>query len=193
MGMTGGFAAQGVMSAGNSYAQGISQKAQSDYTAAQYGINAKLSGENAKLTTEDGNIQAGQMAAETKMQIGKQRTAAAATGADVSSGSAMTLQADTAWQGAQNQVMIKNNAWRTAWGYGVQANSDNAQASLSTLAGQNQLNNSYLTGGLNAFGYGTQAYGAYRKNNGKTTTTDGDNSLTTNVSGYDTPSFGNFS
>lgn len=193
MGVSGGFVAQGVMSASNAYAQGISQKAQSDYTAAQYDINAKLAGEQGKIAKSDADVNAGQMAEATKMQIGKQRTAAAATGADVSGGSALTLQADTSWQGAQNQIMIKNNAFRTAWGYGVQASSDENQASLSRLTGQNQLNNSYLTGGMNAFGYGTQAYGAYRKYNGKTTKTIGDNDLTTNVSGYDTPSFGNFS
>lgn len=171
MGTTGGFGAMSIMSLGNAYAQGISQKAQSDYTAAQYGINAKLAGEQAKIATEDGDLQAGQMALQTKVNVAKQRVASAATGADANSGSALNLQSDTNWQGQQNQIMIKNNAWRQAWGLGVQASSDTNQASLSTLAGKNQLNNSYLTGGMNAFGYGVQGYGAWLKNNGSAPST----------------------
>lgn len=165
MGVSGGFAAMGIMSASSAYSQGVSNKAQSDYTASQYAINAKIAGAQGKQALAVGDIQAGQMAEQTKMNAAKQRVDEAATGADVNSGSALELQSDTNWQGAENEITIKNNAWRQAWGYGVEASSDSSQASLSELSGQNQYNNSLLTGGMNAVNYGTQAGAAYNKYN----------------------------
>lgn len=163
MGMTGGFAAMGVMSAGNSIIQGQSQKAQDQFTAAQYGINKEISAEQGREATAAGDIEAGQMAEQGKQEIAKQRVAAAASGADVNSGSALELQTDTAWQANQNQITIKNNAFRQAWGYGVQSIDSGMESDLYNLAGSNAQNNSYLTGGMQALGYGMQAASAYGK------------------------------
>lgn len=167
MGVSGGFAAMGVMSAGNSIAQGKSQKAQDDFTASQYDSNARLATEQGAEAKAAGDINAGQAAEEGRQQVAKQRVAAAATGADVNSGSALSLQADTNWQAKQNQITIKNNAWRTAWGYNTQAIDYGTQAQFSRMAGNNAMNNSYLTGGMQAIGYGVQAGSAYNKYNGK--------------------------
>lgn len=166
MGVSGGMAAMGIMSVGNSYAQGQSAKAQADFTAAQYGINKQIAGEQAKDAIAAGDIDASRANLAGKQEIAQQRVAAAATGANVNSGSAMELQADTAWQSRENAVTLKNNAWRSAWGYKIQAIDYGTQAQMAELAGSNSMNNSLLTGGMNAVGYGVQAGTAYRKYNG---------------------------
>ena len=53
--------------------------------------------------------------------IGAQRTSMAAQGVDVNTGSAKDIQQDTAGQGALDSMMIRNNAFREAMGYRVQA------------------------------------------------------------------------
>lgn len=176
MGVSGGFAAMGVMSAGNAYAQGQSAKTQVDFAASQYRVNQTIATEEGSIAKSEGDIQASHMAREGNAEVAKQRVAAAATGANVNAGSALELQSDTKWQSTQNQITIKNNAWRQAWGYQVQANDYGTQAQMSGLAGSNAMTQSLLTGGMNAIGYGTQAYGAYRKYNGgrgPTVPTDG--------------------
>lgn len=165
MGVSGGFAAMGVMSAGSAYAQGTSQKAQADFTAAQYGINQKIAGEQGIEAKAQGDIQAGQAEEQGRQQVAQQRVDQAATGADVNSGSALDLQSDTTWQAKQNQVTIRNNAWRQAWGYNVQAIDYGMQGEMSKMAGQNAMNNTFLTGGMQAVGYGVQAGSSYYKYN----------------------------
>jgi hypothetical protein len=166
MGMTGAMAAMAGLSVVNGINQSNAQKNQAEFTAQQYESNQKFTQIAADSAISQGDIQAGQQAEKTKQEIGQQRVAAGATGADVNSGSAMTLQADTAWQGAQNEVTIKNNAWRTAFGYNVQGFNDKNQATLSRLGGTNAANNTLLTGGMNAVNYGSKAYSSYGNNNG---------------------------
>lgn len=159
----------GVMSVGNSVASGISQKAQDSYTASQLDINSKFALAQGASVKAQGDIEAGQEAEEGKQEAAKQRVAGAATGADVNSGSALELQSDTAWQSAQNQLMIKNNAMRQAMGYQVQANDMSEQAGMYRSAGNNAMMSSLLTGGMQALSYGVQADSAYRKYGGGAT------------------------
>lgn len=165
MGVSGGFAAMGVMSAGSAYSQGTAAKAQADFTQSQYKINQQIATEQGAEAKSQGDIQAGNMAREGASEVAKQRVDAAASGADVNSGSALELQSDTNWQSNQNQITIKNNAWRTAWGYKTQALDYGMQGDMAELAGQNTMNNTFLTGGMNAIGSGVQAGTAYRKYN----------------------------
>lgn len=166
MGVSGGFAAMGLMSMGSAYAQGQNAKTQADFTASQYSINKQIAEEQGKEALSAGDIDASKANLQGKQEIAKQRVASAATGADVNSGSALELQSDTGWQARSNAVTLKNNAWRQAWGYKVQAIDYGMQGELAELAGKNQATNSLLTGGMNAISYGVQAGSSYRKYNG---------------------------
>jgi hypothetical protein len=53
--------------------------------------------------------------------IGSQRSAFAAQGVVVSEGSAVDVQADTAYLGELDSLTVRNNAAREAWGYRVEA------------------------------------------------------------------------
>lgn len=166
MGVAGGFGAMGIMSMGNAYAQGLSQKTQAQFTSTQYAINKEVAGEQANEERSKGDIEAGQMELQGRQEAAKQRVAEAATGADVNSGSALELQSDTAWQSMQNQITIKNNAWRQAWGYDMQASDYGLESEFYGMAGSNAMTNTLLTGGLQAVGYGVQAGSAYYKYKG---------------------------
>lgn len=67
--------------------------------------------------------------------IGTQRTGFAAGNIDVSSGSAVDVQADTAFRGELDALQIKNNAAREAWGYSTQAADLRARATIARKTG----------------------------------------------------------
>lgn len=186
MGVTGGIAAMGMMSIGSAYSQSKAQQSQADFTAAQYAENQKIAGVESDDAVMRGDLKASQADKQMKAQVGAQRVAAAAGGVEVTSGSALELQSDTEAQGQLNMLTIKNNAWREAWGYKMQAASDGAMGNFAALAGKNQSNNTLLTGGMNAASYGIKGYGYYSANN--SATPGGDTPYTD--ANYTMPSFG---
>lgn len=163
MGMTGGFLAMGATSMMSAQSQAQAQRDQANFSAQQYAENAKLASVQSENTIAQGNRAAAIRGQQTKQQIGQERATAAANGGDVGFGSLADIQADTAGLGAMDQLTIKNNAWLTAWGYRVQASNNQASSAFATLSGNSQYNNTLLTGGMNAMGYGLQAYGSYKK------------------------------
>lgn len=166
MGLTAAVGGMAVMSLANSSVQAGNEAAQQKYTNAIYGVNEKLAAENKRQVLAAGDVEAGQAALAGKQEIAQQRVHQAATGADVSSGSAANLQGDTLWQSEQNQTTIKNNAWRRAWGYDVEGEKYGLEASMSQLASANKQQNTLLTGGMQAVDYGMRAYSSYQKYNG---------------------------
>jgi hypothetical protein len=59
--------------------------------------------------------------------IGAQRTSYAAQGVEVNSGTALDVQADTAYQGELDALQIRVNAAREAWGFRVEAENTRMQ------------------------------------------------------------------
>lgn len=107
--------------------------------------------------------------------IGAQRASLAAQGLDIESGSAADIQAETAALGAEDMISadeaakldaltIKNNAWREAWGFKVQAFDYSTRGQLALSTSQNQARNTLVTGGLQTLNYGLQSYDTYSKN-----------------------------
>lgn len=166
MGVTGGFAVMAGMSMVNAQSQASSAKSQAEFSAAQFSANKKFADISAGDAITRGEKNAQLERQKTRQQIGAQRAAAGASGVDVNYGSAADVQADTAGQGAMNELTIRNNAWREAWGYKTQAISAGASAGMAELGGDNQARNTLITGGVNALSYGTKAYGNYDANNG---------------------------
>lgn len=107
----------GVMQAQNSKQQG-------DYSSDMLQKNAAFKNKAADETEIAGNTSADWQRVKTKQAIGTQRTALAANGVDVNSGSASQLQDDTAMLGELDALTIQNNAAREAYGYRVQATQD---------------------------------------------------------------------
>jgi hypothetical protein len=142
--------AQGLNSISSGISQSASARAQGDFQKQQYDTNARLADLNASDAIARGEVDAGKHEAQTRGLAGSQRAALAAQGIDVDSGSAADVQKDTATLGALDATTIKNNAWREAWGYKVQAANSTAQGAMAKSAGDFSATSSLLTGGMNA-------------------------------------------
>lgn len=114
--------------------QVASQQQQAKAITSQSDFDAKL----AKLNADDAIARWAAAASRHQMQvrglIGSQRAALAAQGLDVSSGTALDLQDESAYFGELDAQTIRNNAAREA--YGIQTNSI-----FSQLAARNTARN----------------------------------------------------
>lgn len=153
MGLVGGLfaastAVNAVGSATSAYQQSQAIKAQGKYQSNQLRFNAEVADLQATDAINRGNADAATKKRQTKQVIGSQRAALAAQGIEVNEDTASLIQQDTAGLGAEDVQTIKNNAWREAWGYRVQAVDYNAQAGFASVASRFNANQTLLTGGL---------------------------------------------
>ena len=137
-------------SIGTAFAQSGAQKAASIYQESVYRSNERMAEVQAADAISRGEKEAKKTLQNTRVLVGAQRAAMAAQGLDLESGSALDIQQETAGIGAMDALDIKNNAWREAWGYKVQANQYGQQAAFTKITGKNQSRTTLLTGGLSA-------------------------------------------
>jgi len=78
---------------------------------------------------------------QIKGVIGSERVNFAAQGVEVSDGSALEVQEDTARQGELDAIQIRVNAAREAWGYSVSAQGEREQAASTRKLGTLQAAN----------------------------------------------------
>lgn len=135
----------GVMGAQNAKQQGA-------FNASMLTGNAAFKEQAAQDAIAAGNTSADWQRVRTGQAIGTQRSAQAANGIDVNSGSASQLQDDTAMLGELDALTIQNNAAREAYGYRVQANQDRLNAAQAKVNAGNQATGSILGGLGSAFG-----------------------------------------
>lgn len=148
MGATGALSA---LQLGSSFSQSLSIKAQGDYESSVLNLNARFSELQAEDALRRGKRDATQFKREAKKLMGSQRVSLAAQGIDIESGSALDVQLDTAEQVEEDIISIKNNAWKEAWGYRVQAMDYRNQGQLAKLSAQNSARNTILSGGIQAY------------------------------------------
>lgn len=147
--------------------QATAAERQGAYEQGVYNVDAQLADQQAADAIARGKEAETRQRQATRGLIGAQRATLAAQGIDVSTGSALDVQADTAALGELDALTIRNNAAREAFGYRVQAMDYRNQGAMAALAGKNQAaalrNQSYstlLTGAANT-------YGIYREFSGK--------------------------
>lgn len=154
------------LSAVNSFSQSKAQKSQGDFQAQQLDANARIADISADDAIKRGESDAKAHRRRVRLQIGEQRAAMAAQGLDLESGSALDIQKDTAGFGAEDELTIKNNAFREAWGYKVKAEDLRSSATFTRLGAKQQSRQTLVTGGLNALQ--DLSYGYYLKSKGGT-------------------------
>lgn len=129
MGMT-----AGILTAVSTVGQVASQRQQARAVTSQSDFDARL----AKLNAEDAIARGQQAESRHRLQVrgmvGSQRAALAAQGLDISSGTALDIQSETAYMGELDAQTIRNNAAREA--YGIKTNS-----MLSQMAARNTARN----------------------------------------------------
>jgi hypothetical protein len=155
MGAAAAFAGAGLgMSVIQSMQQAEAMKQKAEFDSKQYEINAKLADVQGEEATRRGEEAAKAKGIQTKQMLGSQRAGLAAQGLNIDSGSAGQLQEQTAEAGNLDTVTIRNNAWRESWGFKMQAANQRGQSVMNNIATENQVRNTYLTGGINAASYG---------------------------------------
>lgn len=117
--------------------QAGASEAQGNFEAAQNTRNATLAATEATSATQEGELEAHQAKVAGRVGIGQNRASYGAQGVDISTGSAVDVQANTARMSALDVQMIQNNAARKAWGYNVESQSYAEQATLAKLRGDN--------------------------------------------------------
>ncbi len=147
MGVT---AALMAVQAGSSYQQASAYESEGNYQKSIANINARFSKLNAQDAIKRGGKEAEQLKKQAKQLIGTQRVNLAAQGIDVESGSALDVQTDTAELAEIDAMTIRNNAWKEAWGYRVQAMNETFSGKYAQLSAQNKSRNTLLAGGLQA-------------------------------------------
>jgi hypothetical protein len=128
-----------------------------------YAQNARLAVIHSDESLSRGDKEAGAIRRRSKQVRGAQRAALAAQGIDIDSGSAADIQDETQQMTDMDVMTVKNNAWREAFGYRIQATNDSLSANMSQSAASNAARNTLLTGGMQALDLGARAYGIYKK------------------------------
>lgn len=142
------------MSAGSQVSAGNYNKQIADY-------NAKIAEYQAQDAITRGELAVDRQRKGVKQLIGSQRASLAAQGVDVNEGSAVDLQADTAYQGEYDALMIRNNAALEAWGFKVQAWNATEQGKMADRSGKNKAFSTILGAGSSAlkqYGFSAPTY-----------------------------------
>lgn len=147
---------------GNAFTQSAAAEVKGKYERQQGEFNARLAELKAKDAVERGDQEAVKFAKEANQFKGKQKAAMAAQGVDIDSASFEGISTQTERLTAFDEMEIRNNAWKEAWGYRVDAANQRTQANFRSRAAQAESRSSLLTGGMQAIGYGAQAYGQHQ-------------------------------
>lgn len=159
--------AQGVGSVVGANDEAKAIQEQGRYQAEGLRTNARLSDMQAEDARRRGEADVSTRRTQVRQVAGSQRAALAAQGVDIASGSAADVVADTETQGELDTLTLRNNAWREAWGFKVQANDQRKKAMLAERGAAQAAGTTLLTGGLKALGYGAQAASSFANAGGK--------------------------
>jgi hypothetical protein len=135
------------LSAAGSLIQGNAQRAAANAEAAAAEQNARLADEQARDAVRRGGYEELKLRRQASMLQGTQRAQAAAAGVDVASGSALDAQIASLSEGEQDAAVIRFNAQREAWGYGVQATNYRNAARAAKASGRNAMTAGILGAG----------------------------------------------
>ncbi len=151
------FGAQAIAGVGGAIGESNAQREQAKYQEHQFNQNAKMADDQAADTERLGDLQANQAGQRARALKGSQKVAYANQGVDVNTGAAAETAADTEALSQIDMVKIKENAWREAWGYKVEAANSRGKGAMARISGENAANTTLLTGGIKALGSLTQA------------------------------------
>jgi hypothetical protein len=134
------------------------QEAQAKFNAQQMEHNAELTQIRRREVLKQGEEDAFRRQEQVRSMLGKQKVNLAAQGIDVGDGTAFELMEETREIGREDVRMIKNNAWREAWGMQVEADNLTTTAQYTRMAGENAARNTMIQGGANALSTGIGAF-----------------------------------
>ncbi len=162
--MVGMYAIQSINALSSAHNQAKAMKAQGAYMKQQAQTNARLSMMSADDAIKRGDLESGKVRRKASQVLGAQKVNAAAQGIDINSGSAADLQTETEVMSDHDINTIKNNAWREAWGFRVQAQNYEGQGNMAAIGAKYGARQTMLTGGMNALNYAARGAYEYKRN-----------------------------
>ncbi|MBJ9142283.1 hypothetical protein [Citrobacter koseri] len=139
--------------------QAYNQRQQGKYAKAVAEQNADIAESQAQDAINRGNIEADQRRREMRQRAGTAAATMGATGAELSSGTALDIFGDNAQFGTLDALTTVNNAQREAYGYQVQGMNAIAQGNAAQSQARAAVTQTLLTAPL-------KAYGAYQMGGG---------------------------
>lgn len=133
---------------GSTYASAAARRSQGQFAQQQAEFNRQAAERQADDAIKRGKRDVAAMKRKTRNIIGSQRAAFAAQGIDVESGSAAEIQADTAALSAADELTIRNNSYREAFGFRSQALNFRFQGEREALATRSSIGATIATGGM---------------------------------------------
>jgi hypothetical protein len=143
------------------WAQSESYKAQGEYQGRMAELNARALEFEAAEAVRKGDSDANVVRRRANQILGKQRAGLAASGVDINTGTAAVVQQETEFMSEIDQMTVKNNAWREAFGLKSQASSVRQKGEMDRMLAEQSARTSLVSGGLNAIQYGLKSYGSY--------------------------------
>lgn len=131
---------------------GEAQQENLNYQAGIADINSKLAKQDADYTRAVGEVNAQASGMKTRQMIGAQTAAQGASGIDLASGSAVEVRKSQAAVGAQDQILIRSEAAKKAYGYEVEATKQKLQGDNLRAAGSNARLAGWLGAGSSVLG-----------------------------------------
>ncbi len=129
---------------------------QAEFRAMALASNRKLAEFQAQEAIDAGDREVNKIKSYQRKIIGSQQVSLAAQGLDITSGSALALQDETNYFAERDIQTTKINAWKEAWGIKIKAEQMGLEGKLADMTTKNQINSTYLTGGLQTLNYGLQ-------------------------------------
>lgn len=148
---------------GISQSRALSAKGAYDQSVAE--TNAKLATLQSKEALSAGDAEANRREEENRIRTGAARAGAGTSGVDVNSGSTAAAINATDFLSKEDELTIKNNAARTAWGFQTQSIVDKYRGQMAQLTAKSQSEQSLITGGLKAINGPLSIYGDYTRYN----------------------------
>lgn len=122
--------ATAAVSAYSAYRQSSAQKAAAQYNQDVQKQNAQIAGMQAQSVAAQGQVQQDAYQRKLAALMGSQRAALAGTGVDINTGSALSLQEDTAALGAIDTAQMRQQTAQAVWQTRLQGQSAANQAQL---------------------------------------------------------------
>jgi hypothetical protein len=154
--------AESILETSELNAQLIEEGSETNAQIAEY--NARMLEAKARDAVRRGFEDESRFRVDLRGLIGSQRAGYAGQGVDVSEGSPLDVQTDTAYQGELDALTIRTNAAREAWGFNVSAEDERMQAAAQRKLGKLQASSTRKVGRSEALS--TRLSGQYARSAG---------------------------
>lgn len=132
----------------NTITQVSAARARGEYESGIAQTNATIARIQAKQALEAGDVMASRANTKTRSIVGSVRAQQGASGIDINSGSSALVRNSVQAAGAEDELTIRTNAARRAWGYETEAIENTYRGQFAKLTAESEADQTLLTGGL---------------------------------------------